>query len=639
MLLYIRIALIGALFLMPVSPVFADTIDHPLDPLSADEITRAITVIAASGRADKATRAPVIRLKEPDKAAIRAWRPGIPLARMAEVTLRVSGETVEADIDLATDTLTRWQVIPGVQTRILSSEWKGAQAAVKSDPRWQSAMRTRGNETYEEIFCESLSAGYFGDTSRTERRLMKLPCFDTRGTETNIYARPIEGLVATVDLDTQQVVDVLDEGIVATPAAPHEFAVHAQATPQTRPSPAIGADGRLITWGNWQFHLGFDPLFGTVLSLVDFDDAGTRREILYQAHVSEVFVPYMDPRESWAFRTYMDAGEYGLGVLASSLTPGIDCPADALFIDEMIASPTGTPILRERAVCIFEHQTGRPGWRHAEAYNGAYSGIAGKELVVRSIPSIAHYDYVMDWVLSPGGQIEMRIGATGIDAVRAVENQKVIDKSAQMETAYGALVAPGLVAINHDHFFSLRLDFDIDGAANRFQREKIVQETLPEQSSRRSLWRIVPDTIETETALRAMDGPQVWRIENPGKRTALGHHPGYQIQGIAPASLLNAEDWPQRRAAFSGQNLWITAYRRGERHAAGRYPNQSIGGAGLPDYLNGDKIDGADLVAWYTIGFRHVTRPEDWPILSTVWQSVRLRPYRFFDRNPSVPVQ
>src|SRR4029077_14095653 len=31
---------------------------------------------------------------------------------------------------------------------------------------------------------------------------------------------------------------------------------------------------------------------------------------------------------------------------------------------------------------------------------------------------------------------------------------------------YGTLVHPGLVAANHQHWFNLRLDFDIDGAAN-----------------------------------------------------------------------------------------------------------------------------------------------------------------------------
>ena len=33
------------------------------------------------------------------------------------------------------------------------------------------------------------------------------------------------------------------------------------------------------------------------------------------------------------------------------------------------------------------------------------------------------------------------------------------------------------------------------------------------------------------------------------------------------------------------------------------------------------------------------TRPEDWPILTTVWQGVKLRPYGFFTQNPGLGVR
>jgi primary-amine oxidase len=52
-----------------------------------------------------------------------------------------------------------------------------------------------------------------------------------------------------------------------------------------------------------------------------------------------------------------------------------------------------------------------------------------------------------------------------------------------------------------------------------------------------------------------------------------------------------------------------------------------------------ESLAGADLVAWCTIGFHHVTRPEDWPALPTVWHSIRLRPSGFFDRSPALAVR
>jgi primary-amine oxidase len=36
------------------------------------------------------------------------------------------------------------------------------------------------------------------------------------------------------------------------------------------------------------------------------------------------------------------------------------------------------------------------------------------------------------------------------------------------------------------------------------------------------------------------------------------------------------------------------------------------------------------------MGFHHLTRPEDWPVLPTVWHQLKLRPYGFFIRNPDL---
>jgi primary-amine oxidase len=97
---------------------------------------------------------------------------------------------------------------------------------------------------------------------------------------------------------------------------------------------------------------------------------------------------------------------------------------------------------------------------------------------------------------------------------------------------------------------------------------------------------------------------------------------------------------PQRRAGFSAAPLWITAYDRHELYAGGRYPNQSRGGDGLPAYAaRGRKVNGADIVLWYTMGFHHLPRPEDWPVMATMWHSLSLVPYGFFSRNPSLDLR
>jgi primary-amine oxidase len=47
-------------------------------------------------------------------------------------------------------------------------------------------------------------------------------------------------------------------------------------------------------------------------------------------------------------------------------------------------------------------------------------------------------------------------------------------------------------------------------------------------------------------------------------------------------------------------------------------------------------VSAQDIVLWYTMGFRHVTRPEDFPVLPTFWHEMTIRPAFFFDMDPSM---
>jgi primary-amine oxidase len=338
----------------------------------------------------------------------------------------------------------------------------------------------------------------------------------------------------------------------------------------------------------------------------------------------------------------MDVGEYGFGLLSSPLIRGIDCPARAVFIDATLPNDRGEPEIGRSRICLFERSADAPLWRHAETVNGAYAGRLATELVLRTIPSVGNYDYIIDWVLTPAGAVRIDVGATGIDEVKGVASRTMTDPSAAHDTAYGTLLAPNLVAVNHDHFLSFRLDVDIDGPENTLVRQSLVQQRLDNSSGRHSLWHLAEEDVAEEGPLGAgdHDGDEVWRIVNPNLTNRLGQHPGYELRpGHSVTSLLAADDLPQRRAGFSAEPLWITAYDPNELYAAGPYPNQSKGGDGLPVYAAQHlPVENADIVLWYTMGFHHLPRPEDWPALPTMWHSVSLVPYGFFDHNPTLAV-
>ena len=104
-------------------------------------------------------------------------------------------------------------------------------------------------------------------------------------------------------------------------------------------------------------------------------------------------------------------------------------------------------------------------------------------------------------------------------------------------------------------------------------------------------------------------------------------------------NVLAPDDPIQVRAGFTAYTLWSSAYAPGERFAAGAYPNENPEADGLPKWVAAKRpINGRDLVLWYTVGFRHVPRAEDWPAMPGLWHGFRLRPFNFFDRNPALDV-
>ena len=233
---------------------------------------------------------------------------------------------------------------------------------------------------------------------------------------------------------------------------------------------------------------------------------------------------------------------------------------------------------------------------------------------------------MFDWVLGPTGEIDIRIGATGIDAVKALNGQT--------NQPLGNRVTPDLIAVFHDHFFSVRLDVDIDGPANVLERQSVVVRDDRQNALGRSHWTLERALITEEGPLHST-GEGIWRIVSSAGANHFGTGTGYQLVPEGTVSVLAPDDTPQARAMFSQAPLWITANSPVERAAAGDFPNQHPGGAGLPAFSNSEIGDEMDIVLWPTMGFRHVTRPEDWPVLSTVWKSVKLRPYGFFAQNPS----
>jgi primary-amine oxidase len=84
---------------------------------------------------------------------------------------------------------------------------------------------------------------------------------------------------------------------------------------------SFSGDGYLIRWQKWRFRLGFNWREGMVLHDVTYDG----RELFHRISLSEMFVPYGDPRMPYSRKSVFDVGDIGAGVAANNLALGCDC--------------------------------------------------------------------------------------------------------------------------------------------------------------------------------------------------------------------------------------------------------------------------------------------------------------------------
>jgi primary-amine oxidase len=640
----------GLLACAAVLPAIADDIPaptdvrHPLDALTAAEIEATVAILRAAGHAPEGSDLPVLTLREPPKADVLAWRPGQPFTREADVVVAGPAGVFEAIVDLRAARVRSWTARPGVQPRLTSTDFVAADAA-KREPAMVAALQKRGYAApFDNVLCAPLAAGPLPPERGGYVRVANVSCYDIGTPGANPFGSPIEGLMAVVDLRAGRVVRTVDLGVVPLTddggSLLHERSARyrAPALPIAITTPGgsnIRVEGSQLQWDNWRLHLRVDTREGLIASDIRYDDRGTARSVAYQVSPSEMYVPYMDPDETWSFKAYMDIGEYGFGEFLTTLAPRVDCPEFARFLSATLPNEKGRPVERRNVVCIFERPTGDPLWRH-----GSEDGRANIELVVRIAPVVGNYDYLIDYVFDRAGNLDVRAGALGIDAAKGVATRHLGDATAARDTAYGTLIGRGLVGINHDHYISFRIDLDVDGPDNRAVFDQVRPRRLPGSGTRRSLWQVVTKPITRAGPLRDPPASGSLRIESASRRNALGYPTSYQLYpGHTESSLLSDDDPVQARAAWSRYPVWLSRHDPSQRHASGAYPNQDTSGDGLAAWTKaGQDIADRDLVLWYNIGFRHVPRAEDWPAMPAVWHGFRLRPFNFFDRSPAMDV-
>ncbi|KAJ8559843.1 hypothetical protein K7X08_003901 [Anisodus acutangulus] len=666
---------------------------HPLDPLSAAEISVAVSTVRAAGDTPEVRdgmRFIEVVLLEPDKTFVAlADAYFFPPFQSSLMPRTKGGLLVPSRLptrrarlivyNKKTNETSMWivqltevhaiarggqhrgkvissKVVPDAQPPIDAQEYADCESMVKNYPSFIEAMKRRGIDDMNLVMVDPWCVGYHSEADAPSRRLAKPLVFCRTESDCpmeNGYARPVEGIHVLVDVQNMQVTEFEDRKVVPLPPADPLRNYTAGETrggvdrSDVKPlqiiqpdGPSFRVDGNYVQWQKWNFRVGFTPREGLVIHSVAYlDGSRGRRSIAHRLSFVEMVVPYGDPNDPHYRKNAFDAGEDGLGKNAHSLKRGCDCLGYIKYFDANFTNFTGGVETIENCVCLHEEDHGML-WKHQDWRTGLAEVRRSRRLTVFFICTVANYEYGFYWHFYQDGKIEAEVKLTGILSLGALQPGE--------SRKYGTTITPGLYAPVHQHLFVARMNMSVDckpgEAHNQIVEVNVKVEEPGKENVHNNAFYAEETLLRSELpAMRDCDplSARHWIVRNTRTANRTGKLTGYKlVPGPNCLPLAGPEAMFLRRAAFLKHNLWVTQYAPGEDFPGGEFPNQNPRvGEGLASWVKQDRsLEESDIVLWYVFGITHVPRLEDWPVMPVEHIGFMLQPHGFFNCSPAVDV-
>jgi primary-amine oxidase len=636
---------------------------HPLAPLSASEITTAASIIKASWPAHTDLHFKVITLQEPPKAEVLKYleaehagksRPSISRKAFLNYYIRNTNKFHEATIDLTSRRVERNVLLgPFVHANGDGDEIVAIEKIVLADEGVQAEIAKLQLPEGTTVISDPWIYG--SDGVNDEDRLYQ--CFlylrdpsNSSEADSNHYAMPIP-ISPVLSTETMKVIriDIMPTGADNTikpvekykVQPPNEYIPEAQILrTDLKPLNVVQPEGAsfgvaqegtssVLSWQKWNFRVGFNQREGMVLYDVRYDN----RPLFYRLSLSDMNIPYADPRHPFHKKSAFDLGDAGAGIMANNLKLGCDCLGSIYYLSSVLSDDKGGVIDMPNVVCIHEQDAGI-GWKHTNYRTGRAAVVRSRELVLQSIITVSNYEYILAFIFNQAGEVTYEIRATGILSTQPIDEG--------VDVPFGTVVHPGVLAVHHQHIFSLRVDPMIDGYSNRL----VYDEAFPMPRSDfnpHGTGYFVQETIVEKSGGydTAYENNRTFKIQNAHVRNPINGKPvAYKIQAPPFQKILSDKDsFNYKRAEFSDHNIYVVTHRDGELYAGGQYTNQSRGGTGVRSWAErGDNVKDADLVLYVQAGINHVPRIEDFPVMPCEILKIHMKPVNFFDKNPALDV-
>lgn len=323
---------------------------------------------------------------------------------------------------------------------------------------------------------------------------------------------------------------------------------------------------------------------------------GVRQQVLYQASIAQIHVPYDDNGAR-----YHDVSDYGIGGgYMRNLSSG-ECPNGTLI------NYSG-----KNAICKQIQN------RHLDFYTESET-VQGQALSLFSVAKIGAYHYIPQWKFYDNGTIEPSMGATG-----ALQRYK------SGHSNRGWPMDPDRTGIAHLHNYFWRLDFDLGSSGtNDFVEEQnyILRSGKRERETTK---------FNTEQAREINQQTlRTWRVVDGGSSNENQHPRSYEIL----LKETGHKDVGPNEEPYTHNDFFVTQANSCEKYAS-HNPTSNGCARNLAQFVNGQTLQGKDIIAWVGLTFYHMPRVEDAPHMDAHWNHFYITPRDWHASNPlgTIPV-
>ena len=426
-------------------------------------------------------------------------------------------------------------------------------------------MRKRGIEDLDTVQIDPWPAGSFGLPHEDGRRICRCLAYVRDTPEDNGYAKPVEGVIAFVDMARGEVLEVVDHGVVPIPPENGSYLPEDQ-VPARRPQPleivqpegpSFTVEGNLISWQKWSLRVAIDPSRASCSTTSGYEDDGRVRPILHRASVTEMVVPYGEPGPMHGWKNAFDAGEWGLGRMANSLVLGCDCLGRDPLPRRRLRHREGQALVLKNAICIHEEDYGIL-WKHVDLRCGRTEVRRSRRLVVSSISTVGNYEYGFYWYFYLDGTMQFEVKLTGILSTMAVAPGEHARVRVDDRPPTGRSVPPAPVQRAPRRRGRRAHQLGVRGRRRREPRRARTTRWTTPSSPRPPSSRPrhgAPARASTRRAAGA------GRSSTPRSTNRLGNPVAYKlVPGSTPTLLADPASSVAKRAGFATKNLWVTPY-------------------------------------------------------------------------------